>query len=217
MESNMLQRPFTVFVEGNVGSGKTTFLNYFKQRAEYQVLTEPIDKWQNLHGHNLLELKFKQPELFQFPFQSYATLTRLQQHLQATEGKPIKMMERSLFSARYCFVENLKATDSGLHDGMYHVLQEWYNYIDEHHSIKCDLIIYLQSTPELAFERLKQRGRQEEASVTLNYLQKLHERHENWLIHKQYPVPAPVMVVDVNKDLQSECQRCHKAIKNAIG
>jgi hypothetical protein len=57
------------------------------------VLDEPVDLWKDVHGLNLLELKFNQPELFQFPFQSFATLTRLRQHLQTSE-KPIKMMER---------------------------------------------------------------------------------------------------------------------------
>jgi deoxynucleoside kinase len=89
--------PFTVFVEGNVGAGKTSFLNFFKKFDEFFVMEEPIEKWKDLKGINLLDLKFNEPERFQFPFQHYATLTRLQQHLQVTE-KPIKMIERSLFT-----------------------------------------------------------------------------------------------------------------------
>jgi deoxyadenosine/deoxycytidine kinase len=89
--------PFTVFVEGNVGAGKTSFLNFFKKFGEFFVMEEPIEKWKDLKGINLLDLKFNEPERFQFPFQHYATLTRLQQHLQVTD-KPIKMIERSLFT-----------------------------------------------------------------------------------------------------------------------
>ena len=91
--------PFTVFIEGNVGSGKTSFLSFFKQFDELLVLEEPIEKWRDLKGVNLLDLKFKEPEKFQFPFQHYATLTRLQQHLQVSE-KQIKIIERSLFTGR---------------------------------------------------------------------------------------------------------------------
>lgn len=48
-----------------------------------------------------------------------------------------------MYSARYCFVE--KMLSSGvLHEGMYHVLQEWYDFINEHHKVQCDLIIYLR-------------------------------------------------------------------------
>lgn len=89
--------PFTVFIEGNVGAGKTSFLSFFKKFDEFLVLEEPIEKWKDLKGVNLLDLKFKEPEKFQFPFQHYATLTRLQQHLQVSE-KPMKIIERSLFT-----------------------------------------------------------------------------------------------------------------------
>jgi deoxynucleoside kinase len=89
--------PFTVFVEGNVGVGKTSFLSFFKKFDDFLVLEEPIEKWKDLKGINLLDLRFKEPGRFQFPFQHYATLTRLQQHLSLTE-KPIKIIERSLFT-----------------------------------------------------------------------------------------------------------------------
>jgi septin family protein len=46
-------RPFTVFVEGNIGSGKTTFLNHFAN-ADVQILSEPVEMWRNVEGHNLL-------------------------------------------------------------------------------------------------------------------------------------------------------------------
>lgn len=47
-------RPFTVTVEGNIGSGKTTFLEYFKKYENVCVLAEPIEMWRNCNGHNLL-------------------------------------------------------------------------------------------------------------------------------------------------------------------
>jgi septin family protein len=50
-------RPFTVFVEGNIGSGKTTFLNHFAN-ADVQLLSEPVEMWRNVEGHNLLVSRF---------------------------------------------------------------------------------------------------------------------------------------------------------------
>jgi deoxynucleoside kinase len=48
-------KPFlTVCVEGNIGSGKTTFLKHFKKFSEVCVLDEPIAKWRDVQGHNLL-------------------------------------------------------------------------------------------------------------------------------------------------------------------
>jgi septin family protein len=50
-------RPFTIFVEGNIGSGKTTFMNYFAN-ADVQILSEPVEMWRNVEGHNLFVSSF---------------------------------------------------------------------------------------------------------------------------------------------------------------
>lgn len=111
-------------------------------------------------------------------------------------------MERSLLSARRCFVETLKDMKL-LHEGEYYVLQEWYDYIHEyHHDIKCDLIIYIQTHPEVAFERVNQRSRKGESAITLEYLKELHKRHEELFVEKASTLPAQVIVIDgnLNKD-----------------
>lgn len=46
-------QPFTVLIEGNIGSGKTTFLNHFKKFQNICLLTEPVEKWRNLNGVNI--------------------------------------------------------------------------------------------------------------------------------------------------------------------
>lgn len=54
--------------------------------------------------------------------------------------------------------------------------------------------VYLRTSPEIVYERMKKRGRSEESLVPLEYLQQLHELHENWLIHGQHYRPAPVNI-----------------------
>lgn len=51
--------PFTVFIEGNIGAGKTTFLNHFKKYEDVCLYTEPVEKWRNVQGHNLLVGTYK--------------------------------------------------------------------------------------------------------------------------------------------------------------
>lgn len=48
------KRPFTVCIEGNIGSGKTTFLKYFKKYENTMVVPEPVELWRNVCGTNLL-------------------------------------------------------------------------------------------------------------------------------------------------------------------
>ena len=45
-----------IFIEGNIGTGKSTFLT--KLSTEFKVILEPVDEWtktRNANGKNLLE------------------------------------------------------------------------------------------------------------------------------------------------------------------
>ncbi|XP_015037412.1 deoxynucleoside kinase [Drosophila pseudoobscura] len=211
-------QPFTVLIEGNIGSGKTTYLNHFeKYRDEICLLTEPVEKWRNVNGVNLLERMYKEPKKWAMPFQSYVTLTMLQAHTAPTDKK-LKIMERSIFSSRYCFVENMHRNGS-LETGMYNTLQEWYKFIEESIHVQADLIIYLRTSPEVAHERIRQRARSEESCVPLKYLQELHELHEDWLIHNRRNQACKVLVLDADltlENISSEYQRSETSIFDAI-
>lgn len=50
-------------------------------------------------------------------------------------------------------------------------------------------IIYLKCSPELCLERIKQRGRKGEEGIGLEYLRKVHERHEEWLQNINNTIP----------------------------
>lgn len=156
---------------------------------------------------------YKEPNRWAMPFQTYVTLTMLELHTQQT-NKRVKIMERSLFSARYCFVQSMFSHGS-IHAGMFGILQEWYKFIDKSIDIRADLIVYLRSTPEIVYERIKQRARAEESCVPLSYLQELHDLHEDWLIRKKTGSNVPVLVLDADLGLDeigSEYKRSEQSI-----
>lgn len=41
---NSFKQPFAVIVEGNIGWGKTSFLEYFRHYNVVEVVTEPVEK-----------------------------------------------------------------------------------------------------------------------------------------------------------------------------
>ena len=130
-------------------------------------------------------------------FQSYVQLTMVDRHIESGCGRSVKILERSIYSARYCFVEHLH--NRGLmQPSEYEVLDQWYNFVrvESGLDIGVDLIIYLRTSPHKALERMQARSRQEEAGVTLDSLVELHTLHEEWLVHNKHPVPAPVLVID---------------------
>ena len=59
----------------------------------------------------------------------------------------------------------------------------------------------MQTDPEVALRRLRERSRGEEHLIDEGYIRDLHSLHEDWLMEKKFPVPAPVLVVDANKDI----------------
>ncbi|XP_014777566.1 thymidine kinase 2, mitochondrial [Octopus bimaculoides] len=173
----------TISVEGNIGAGKSEMLNFFAKDPTIE------------------DLMYKDPSRWGFTFQSYVQLTMLQNHMSKC-AKPVQMMERSIYSAKYVFVENLYK--SGLMPGAdYEVLTEWFNWATNNLDFHVDQIIYLRCHPETALERIKKRNRKEELNITLEYLQSLHERQEEWLIDGCYGKHTEVLVLDAEQDLKS--------------
>ncbi|GAA6228411.1 thymidine kinase 2, mitochondrial isoform X1 [Lates japonicus] len=190
-----------VCIEGNIASGKTTCLEYFSKTSNIEVLTEPVSKWRNVRGHNPLALMYQDPERWGITLQTYVQLTMLERHLSSIAA-PVRMMERSIFSAKYIFVENLFRSGK-MPEVDYAVLSEWFDWITANISIPVDLIVYLQTSPQTCHERLKQRCREEEKVIPLEYLESIHQLYEDWLIKRtSFPLPAPVLVIPADHDLQ---------------
>ena len=52
--------------------------------------------------------------------------------------------------------------------------------------LKLDLIVYLRTSPEVAYQRMRSRNRAEESGAPFSYLQHLHEAYEDWLIRQKF-------------------------------
>ncbi|KAM9803739.1 thymidine kinase 2, mitochondrial [Neosynchiropus ocellatus] len=192
-----------ICVEGNIASGKTTCLEYFSQTSGLEILTEPVSKWRNVRGHNPLGLMYQDPARWGITLQTYVQLTMLDRHLSHTTA-PVRMLERSIFSAKHIFVENLYR--SGKMPAVdYTVLSEWFDWITSNISIPLDLIVYLQTSPLTCYQRLKQRCREEEKLIPLEYLEAIHQLYEDWLFSSS--PPAPVLVIPADHDLQKMIQQ----------
>ena len=192
---------YYILVEGNIAVGKSTFINRLEEKLGHNatVFNEPVDKWTNLRGTNLLKEMYQDPARNSFAIQTYIQLTMAMTQ-QSMIYKPIKVMERSLNSGRKVFTEAMKILGH-INQTEYNILDEWYQWLD-HRNIPTNQIIYLRSSPDLALRRLRQRNRPEEANVNLDYLTLIHDLHENWLIHQKPRYLPPVKIIDQDQSLE---------------
>ena len=66
------------------------------------------------------------------------------------------------------------------------VLSQWYEFLERNMTLDLDLIVYLRSTPAIAYDRMKKRNRSEESGAPLLYLERLHNAYEEWLVKQRH-------------------------------
>ncbi|KAK9220027.1 hypothetical protein WN943_008674 [Citrus x changshan-huyou] len=183
------KKRITFCVEGNISVGKTTFLQRIANetlelRDLVEIVPEPIDKWQDVgpDHFNILGAYYDAPERYAYTFQNYVFVTRVMQERESSGGiKPLRLMERSVFSDRMVFVR-------AVHEAKYmnemeiSIYDSWFDpVVSVLPGLIPDGFIYLRASPDTCHKRMMLRKRAEEGGVSLDYLRSLHEKHENWL------------------------------------
>ena len=220
------ERIFNVSVEGNIGSGKSTFLSALAEGKDsvlgigigganacfpdFQIYPEPVGQWCGMDAPdgkkiNLLREFYEQPKRRAAALQSFVLLTQIKMLAQQKRG--VRVVERLAGSSAFLEIgrrcENLDEIE-------YAVLKEWYSTIhsDPRFGLRPHMIIYLQTDPWVAFARMQDRGRSEESGVSLEYVELLHEYHENWLVRREENAPdCHVVCINVNGDLASTAEK----------
>uniref|UniRef100_A0A8V0XU32 Thymidine kinase 2 n=1 Tax=Gallus gallus TaxID=9031 RepID=A0A8V0XU32_CHICK len=124
--------------------------------------------------------------------QTYIQLTMLEQHTKPMIS-PVRMMERSIHSAKYIFVENLYRSGK-MPEVDYVVLSEWFEWIQKNTDVSVDLIgkIWMGTGRARLWE----------------YLQAIHQLYEEWLIkHTLFKVSCPVLVIGADHDMQKMIEK----------
>ena len=178
--------PTIISIEGNMGAGKTTFINtlqeYFKDKHPIHILEEPVSLWQSIkdkEDKDILSHFYEDQSKWAFSFQMMAYISRLAILKQAVKDHPdsIIITERSVHSDRHIFAKMLY-DDKLINEINYQIYNKWFDHFIE--DIPISGIIYLQCTPEISNQRVLKRARHGE-TIPLSYLIKCHQYHEEWL------------------------------------
>jgi len=183
-----------IFLEGNIGSGKTTLINYLKKESKILILDEPVNDWIDLvdkKKKNILEYFYEDTKRWSYTFQMNAFITRAQ-IINKNRDKDF-IMERSVNSDKYCFAKNCYKNNF-LNEIEWKLYNNWHDWLTKSQDLKSDAYIYLRTSPKIAHERLKSRNRKEEIKISIEYIEEIHQRHEEWL----YKRNENILVLDGN-------------------
>ncbi|KAK4708481.1 hypothetical protein R3W88_029406 [Solanum pinnatisectum] len=183
------KKRLTFCVEGNISVGKTTFLQRIaNETLELQdlveIVPEPIAKWQDIgpDHFNILDAFYAEPQRYAYTFQNYVFVTRVMQERESSGGiRPLRLMERSVFSDRMVFVRAVHEAN-WMNEMEISIYDSWFDpVVSTLPGLIPDGFIYLRASPDTCHKRMMLRKRTEEGGVSLEYLRGLHEKHESWL------------------------------------
>jgi deoxyadenosine/deoxycytidine kinase len=189
-------------IEGNIGSGKSTILKKLDKMSNVEVVQEPVDKWIEIKdndGKNLLQHFYENMNRYSYMFQTMVFKTRIEA-LSKPQEKEIRFSERSIWTDRYVFGKMC------LEDGKMNSIETscykyWFEFLEEQFKPKPDGIIYIKCSPEKCLKRIEKRGREEESKIPIEYLNTLHNHHEEWFKNWK---ETPLLIIDNEKDTNWE-------------
>lgn len=196
-------------VEGTIGAGKSTFLKCMKQYLpDITTVLEPLECWDSPeHGTSLLYNFMQDSCRWAFTMETFTMMCRVREHVHYQNAMTSDLLlERSVYSGHYVFALN------GYRQG-FMTEQEWlmylhyFTYLVPHMCKKPSGFIYLRTTPEIAYERIKKRSRSSEDMISLEYLKQLHVCHEEFLVDKKNEISlladVPVLTLDCTHDFET--------------
>lgn len=211
-----------ITIEGPIGVGKSTFSQILSKNWEdCEIVPEPVDLWKDLKnsdGKNMLDTFYTDIKRYAYTFQNVACITRMMKMEETfkTSSKKYIFLDRSLATDKNVFEKMLY--DSGMINELEHQSYNlwcdfYWKYVRDNTKTK-PIHIYLKCDAQICKERIKKRGREEEAGISLEYLQDLNKYHDNWLIDGSDK--ENTIVIDCNEDFESNPEKQKKMILSII-
>jgi len=207
-----VKKPIIISFDGNIGSGKSSAVQYFKQNFEkfcnlktyhYKVcfLDEPVEQWEFIidvqDGKNAIQKFYEDNEKYAFPFQMMAYISRLSLFKQALkQDYDIIFTERSMFTDKHVFAQMLY-DNKKMNTIEYQIYLKWFDeFLETINNIKT---VYIRTSPEICSKRVLKRARLGE-NIPLTYLKDCHHYHDRWLNDPCKIEQGNVLIVDGNEE-----------------
>ena len=182
MANSTIKKPRCIAIDSIIGGGKTTFIHQclvptLKAKGyNVAVIDEPVEKWKQT---GILADFYSDPKRHSFRFQVRAFHDRIEEAIEIhdkSRNVDIYIMERSIFTDRV-FAKMLNDSDL-MTESEYKDYQRIWKMWNRLMPLVPDMFVYLKPTVETAMKRIKERGRNEETSVSIEYQENLAKEHD---------------------------------------
>ncbi len=174
-----------IAIEGGIGVGKTTLAQGLARKLNANLLLETTE------DNPFLELFYQDPERHGLSVQLSFLFSRLKQWQTLIQQD----LFHSVMVSDYLFAKDRLFAMTNLSDEEFALYDQVARLVTINLP-KPDLVIYLQSTPEVALKRINQRNRQMEKGINLDYLKQVTETFDNFFFHYQ---ETPLLVVQTDR------------------
>ncbi len=177
-----------IAVTGNIGAGKTTLTKLLAKEYKWIPQFEAVDE------NPYLDDFYYNMQKWAFNLQIYFLGSRFQQIKEIRESGKNIIQDRTIYEDAYIFASNLH--DMGLMES-----RDYHNYLNLFELMADfiqapDLIIYLRASIPTLVNQIQQRGRDYESSISIDYLNNLNKKYENWV--QQYK-DGKMLIIEVDE------------------
>jgi len=174
-----------IAVEGVIGVGKTSLAKLLAERLDARLILEQPEE------NPFLEDFYKDPRRYSFQTQMFFLVSLYQELKEKTQPDLFHegIVSDYLFQRDRIFA-NINLSDRELH------LYDRVAPLLERELAPPDLVVYLQGSPDVLLERIRQRGRGYERLMEPKYIGRLVEAYNYFFFHFR---EAPLLVVNTNE------------------
>jgi len=164
-----------IAVAGNIGSGKTTLTTMLAKHYGWKP------QFESVINNPYLEDYYKDIQRWSLNLEIYFLKERFKDMLELKKSHEDIIQDRSIFEGVYVFAYNNKEqgnmseTDFKTYMDLFHLMMSF--------TKEPDLMIYLRASVPHLVSHIQMRGRDYEQSISLDYLQGLNERYDDFIYH----------------------------------
>jgi deoxyadenosine/deoxycytidine kinase len=163
----------TIAIAGNMGSGKSTMVEFLSRTYGVQPFYEPND------DNPYLPDFYRDMRRWAFHSQLYFLSNKFRLHQQLDRTAGVSILDRTIF-------EDAEVFATALRDMRHIDRRDWQTYRGFYEAIleaiaPPDLMIYLRCSMRTLRRRIRIRGRSMEQDVPLAYLKRLQRLYDSWI------------------------------------